>query len=307
MSDWNDIDYLLSGIKFLGCKGTTGTQASFKELFDGDFTKALALDSIIAAQFGFDGTAPVSGQTYSRKLDSRVLQVLSGIAQSAAKFSNDIRLLQHLKELEEPFEKDQIGSSAMAYKRNPMRCERIAGLCRYVIADALNPAMTAASQWFERTLDDSSNKRISIPEAFLAIDSILNLFFYVSGSLVVYPKMIQRHIEEELPFMATENILMAAVKRGGDRQKLHEKIRRHSMEAALRVKQEGEKNDLLERIVADPDFQLNMDELKSTLSAERYIGFAQEQTERYLDTVKAKLSSENFQSEEEFCSLEINV
>jgi adenylosuccinate lyase len=292
MTDWEDLDYILPAIKFLGCKGTTGTQASFKELFDGDFTKVLALDEIIAAQFGFDGAVAVSGQTYSRKLDSRVLQVLSSVAQSAAKFSGDIRLWQHLKEVEEPFENDQVGSSAMAYKRNPMRCERIAGLCRYVVADAQNPAMTASAQWFERTLDDSSNKRISVPEAFLAIDAILHLYLNVAAGLTVYPKIIHRHIQEELPFMATENILMAAVKQGGDRQKLHEKIRRHAMAAARRVKSEGEKNDLLERIAGDPAFQLSLSDLEATLTAERYTGFAEEQTERYLQTVREKLQGE---------------
>ncbi|MDR1559230.1 MAG: adenylosuccinate lyase [Clostridiales bacterium] len=290
MTDWDELDHVLDNLSILGSKGTTGTQASFKELFDGDFEKALRLDQLVAEQLGFARIVPVSGQTYSRKTDSRVMNVLSGVAQSAAKFSNDIRLLQHLKEIEEPFEPGQVGSSAMAYKRNPMRCERMAALCRYVVADAQNAAMTASAQWFERTLDDSANKRIAVSEAFLAADAILNLYLNVSNGLVVYPKMIERHIMEELPFMATENILMAAVKRGGDRQALHERIREHSMAAALRVKAEGGKNDLLERIAADPMFGLNAEALSAEMSPELFTGFAAVQTERYLAYVNDRLA-----------------
>jgi adenylosuccinate lyase len=252
LMDLDDIEYLLSQSKLLGSKGTTGTQASFLELFDGDHEKVKRLDELIAKKMGYQTCFAVSGQTYTRKLDSRMLAVLSGIAQSAAKFSNDIRLLQHLKEIEEPFEKNQIGSSAMAYKRNPMRSERIASLARYVIINSLNPCITEATQWFERTLDDSANKRISIPEAFLAVDGILNLYGNVSDGLVVYPKVILQHLKRELPFMATENIMMDAVKRGADRQQLHERIRVHSMEASRIIKEEGGENDLLDRIAADP-------------------------------------------------------
>ncbi|MGI6776550.1 MAG: adenylosuccinate lyase [Acetivibrionales bacterium] len=280
--DLEDVDYLLSNIKLLGSKGTTGTQASFLKLFDGDHEKVKKLDEMIAIKMGFKSVFPVSGQTYTRKFDSRVLNVLSGIAQSAYKFSNDIRLLQNLKEIEEPFEKNQIGSSAMAYKRNPMRSERISSLARYVIVDALNPAITASTQWFERTLDDSANKRISIPEAFLAVDAILNLYINISDGLVVYPKVIQKHVLEELPFMATENILMEAVKRGGDRQELHERIRVHSMEAAKKVKVEGKNNDLIERIAQDDAFGMNLEELKSVLEPKNYIGRAPEQVEEFI-------------------------
>ncbi len=252
--DLQDLDYLIGSMRLLGSKGTTGTQASFMELFDGDHEKAKAIDRKIAEKMGFPGCYPVSGQTYSRKVDSRVLNVLSGIAQSAHKFSNDIRLLQHLKEVEEPFEKNQIGSSAMAYKRNPMRSERMASLANYVMADAMNPMMTASTQWFERTLDDSANKRISIPEAFLAVDGILNLYLNVVDGLVVYPKVIEKRLMAELPFMATENIMMDAVKAGGDRQELHERIRVLSMEAGRNVKEKGMENNLLELIAADPAF-----------------------------------------------------
>lgn len=255
--DLGDLDYVLSTIRLLGSKGTTGTQASFLELFGGDHEKCKALDQKIADKMGFEACYPVSGQTYSRKVDSRVLNVLAGIAQSAHKFSNDIRLLQHMKEVEEPFEKHQIGSSAMAYKRNPMRSERMASLANYVISDAMNPQLTAATQWFERTLDDSANKRISVSEAFLATDSILELYINISEGLVVYPKVIEAHLMAELPFMATENILMDAVKAGGDRQELHERIRELSMEAGKTVKEEGRPNDLLDRIAADPAFNIS--------------------------------------------------
>lgn len=280
--DLEDVEYLLSGAKLLGSKGTTGTQASFLELFDGDQEKVRRLDGIIAKKMGFRGCYAVSGQTYTRKQDSRVLAVLSGIAQSAAKFSNDIRLLQHLKEVEEPFEKNQIGSSAMAYKRNPMRSERIASLARYVMVDSLNPCITAATQWFERTLDDSANKRISVPEAFLAVDGILNLYSNVADGLVVYPKVIEKHLESELPFMATENIMMDAVKRGGDRQKLHERIRVHSMAASKIVKEEGGRNDLLDRIAADPAFGVSREELNRIVKPENFVGRAPQQTEEFL-------------------------
>ncbi len=283
MMDLNDLEYVIDSIEFLGSKGTTGTQASFMSLFEDNHKKTRDLDQKIAKKMGFSKVYAVSGQTYSRKVDARVLNVLSGIAQSATKFSNDIRLLQHLKEIEEPFEKNQIGSSAMAYKRNPMRSERIASLARYVIADALNPAMTAATQWFERTLDDSANKRISVPEAFLCIDAILNLYMNISDGLVVYPNVIKKHIMEELPFMCTENIMMEAVKKGGDRQELHEAIRSHSMEAAANVKMNGERNDLLERIAADDAFGLDKESLDDLLHPSLYIGRAPEQVGEFLN------------------------
>ena len=285
VSDLEDLDYVLGSLRLLGSKGTTGTQASFMSLFDNDQEKVRQIDLLIAQKFGFSGIYPVSGQTYSRKVDTRVVNVLSGIAQTAHKFSNDIRLLQHLKEIEEPFEKSQIGSSAMAYKRNPMRSERMAALARYVIVNATNPALTAAEQWFERTLDDSANKRIAIPEAFLAIDAILMLMLNVSSGLVVYPAVIARHIRDELPFMATENIMMEAVKRGGDRQDLHEKIRQHSMAAGARVKQEGAANDLLERIAADPAFGLDKNELDVLLDANLYIGRSPDQVTEFIRDV----------------------
>ncbi len=285
--DLDEIEYRISKMKLLGSKGTTGTQASFLELFDGDHEKVKALDRKIAEKMGFSDVYPVSGQTYSRKVDSQVLAVLCGIAQSASKFSNDIRLLQHLKEVEEPFEKNQIGSSAMAYKRNPMRSERIASLSRYVMVDSLNPCITAATQWFERTLDDSANKRISVPEAFLAVDGILNLYRNVADGLVVYPKVIRQHLERELPFMATENIMMDAVKRGADRQELHEKIRVHSMAASRVVKEEGGENDLLSRIAADPTFGVTMEELKKIVKPEKYVGRAPEQTTEFLNETVA--------------------
>ena len=282
MMDLEDLEYQISKAKLLGSKGTTGTQASFLELFDGDHEKVRKADKMIAEKMGFDAVFPVSGQTYSRKLDSQILNILSSIAQSAYKFSNDLRLLQHLKEVEEPFEKKQIGSSAMAYKRNPMRSERIGSLARYVIVDSLNPAITSSTQWFERTLDDSANKRISVPEAFLAVDAILSIYLNVVDGLVVYPKVIHQHIMNELPFMATENIMMQAVKKGGDRQELHERIREHSMEAARMVKAEGLKNDLLERIAADKSFNLDLSELQTLLKPESYVGRAPQQTEEYI-------------------------
>lgn len=280
--DLEDLEYVLQNMKLLGSKGTTGTQASFLSLFDGDHEKVKRLDKMIAEKMGFKDVFAVSGQTYTRKLDSRVLNVLSGIAQSAYKFSNDIRLLQSMKEIEEPFEEKQIGSSAMAYKRNPMRSERMSSLARYVIADTLNPAITASTQWFERTLDDSANKRVSIPEGFLAVDAILNIYINISEGLVVYPKVIEKHILDELPFMATENILMEAVKRGGDRQELHEKIRVHSMEAGKQVKEEGNKNDLIERIAADPAFKLDLNALTSVLEPKNYVGRAPRQVEEFI-------------------------
>lgn len=283
--DLEEMDFVLSNIKLLGCKGTTGTQASFLSLFEGDNEKVKKLDKLIAQKMGYDKVFAVSGQTYTRKLDSRILNLLSSIAQSAYKFSNDMRLLQNMKEVEEPFEKNQIGSSAMAYKRNPMRSERISSLARYVIVDALNPAITASTQWFERSLDDSANKRISVPEAFLAVDAILNIYINVADGMVVYPKVIENHILEELPFMATENIMMEAVKRGGDRQELHERIRVHSMEAAKKVKVEGGKNDLIERIAQDSAFNLNLEELKSVLEPKNYVGRSPQQVEEFVNEV----------------------
>lgn len=282
LMDLEDVRYQLSKAKLRGAKGTTGTQASFLELFDGDHEKVKQLDHKIAEKMGYKSCFAVTGQTYSRKLDSQMLNVLSGIAQSATKFSNDIRLLQHLKEIEEPFEKDQIGSSAMAYKRNPMRSERIASLSRYVLVDALNPAITMATQWFERTLDDSANKRLSVPEAFLAVDAILNLYANVADGLVVYPKVIEQHLRKELPFMATENIMMDAVKRGGDRQELHERIRIHSMAASRMVKEEGKENDLLERIAQDSAFGVTLEELRALIDPSKYVGRAPQQTEEFL-------------------------
>ena len=283
--DLEDLEYVLGTMKLLGSKGTTGTQASFLELFDGDQETIDKIDPMIAEKMGFKECYPVSGQTYSRKVDTRVANILAGIAASAHKMSNDIRLLQHLKEVEEPFEKSQIGSSAMAYKRNPMRSGRIASLSRYVMVDALNPAITSATQWFERTLDDSANKRLSIPEGFLAIDGILDLCLNVVDGLVVYPKVIEKHMMAELPFMATENIMMDAVKAGGDRQELHERIRELSMEAGKTVKVEGKDNNLLELIAADPAFNLSLEDLQRSMDPKKYIGRAKEQTERFVNTV----------------------
>ena len=280
-------------MKMLGSKGTTGTQASFLELFDGNHEKCRQADEMIAKKMGFTSCYPVSGQTYSRKIDTRVLNVLAGIAQSAHKFSNDVRLLQHLKEIEEPFEKNQIGSSAMAYKRNPMRSERIASLSNYVMSDVMNPMLVASTQWFERTLDDSANKRLSIPEGFLAVDGILDLYLNIVDGLVVYPKVIEKHFMAELPFMATENIMMDAVKAGGDRQELHEKIRTLSMEAGRNVKEKGLDNNLLELIAADPAFGLSMEELLKTMEPMQYVGRAPEQVEEFLTDVINPVLEEN--------------
>ena len=305
MMDLEDLEYVLGTIKLLGSKGTTGTQASFLELFEGDQETIDKIDPMIAAKMGFKECYPVSGQTYSRKVDTRVVNVLAGIAASAHKMSNDIRLLQHLKEVEEPFEKSQIGSSAMAYKRKPMRSERIASLSRYVMVDALNPAITSATQWFERTLDDSANKRLSVPEGFLAIDGILDLCLNVVDGLVVYPKVIEKHMMAELPFMATENIMMDAVKAGGDRQELHERIRELSMEAGRNVKVEGKDNNLLELIAADPAFNLTLEELQKTMDPKKYVGRAKEQTEAFI----AKVVNPVLDSHKEMLGMtaEINV
>lgn len=293
LMDLSDVEYLISTLRLLGSKGTTGTQASFLELFDGNREKVKQLDQLIAEKMGYEGCYPVSGQTYSRKVDSRVLNVLSGIAQSAHKFSNDIRLLQHLKEVEEPFEKNQIGSSAMAYKRNPMRSERIAALANYVMSDAMNPALTAATQWFERTLDDSANKRISMSEGFLAVDGILELYINVASGLVVYPKVIEARLMSELPFMATENILMDAVKAGGDRQELHERIRTHSMAAGKVVKEEGKENDLLDRIASDPAFNMTRQQLQSLMKPENFVGCAPAQTSEFLEQIVKPVLEKN--------------
>ncbi|MCI8915455.1 MAG: adenylosuccinate lyase [Oscillospiraceae bacterium] len=282
LQDLDEVEYRISTLRLLGCKGTTGTQASFLELFEGDHEKCKELDRRIALEMGFEGTVPVSGQTYSRKVDAAVLATLSGIAQSACKFATDVRLLCHLKEVEEPFERSQIGSSAMPYKRNPMRCERICSLARYVIADAANPAYTAATQWFERTLDDSANKRISVPEAFLAVDAILNIYENVASGLVVHEKVIERHILEELPFMASENIMMDAVKRGGDRQQLHERIRVHSLEAGRNVKEFGLANNLIDLLAADPLFGMSREELLAHMEPAQYIGRCPEQVTEFL-------------------------
>ncbi|MBQ6814952.1 MAG: adenylosuccinate lyase [Lachnospiraceae bacterium] len=291
--DLEDLDYVIDGMMLLGSKGTTGTQASFKELFDNDSEKIRKIDSLIAKKMGFEKCFPVSGQTYSRKLDTKVANVLSGIAASAHKFSNDIRLLQHLKEIEEPFEKNQIGSSAMAYKRNPMRSERIASLSRYVMIEALNPAITSASQWFERTLDDSANKRLSIPEAFLAVDGILDLYLNIVDGLVVYPKVIEKRLLSELPFMATENIMMDAVKAGGDRQELHEKLRTLSMEAGKNVKEKGLDNNLLELIEADKAFPMSIGDLKECMNPINYVGRSVEQVDEFLTEVINPVLDEN--------------
>lgn len=290
--DLDELRYRLSSLKMLGSKGTTGTQASFMELFEGDSEKVKKLEELICADFGFDGVVPVSGQTYSRKVDAAILATLSGIAQSAYKFANDLRILQSFKEMEEPFEAHQIGSSAMPYKRNPMRSERICALARYVICDSLNPAFTAATQWFERTLDDSANKRISVAEAFLAVDSILNIYMNVTNGLVVYPKMVRARLMAELPFMASENIMMDAVKRGGNRQELHERIREHAMAAGKVVKELGEPNDLLERIAADPAFGLSMEDLDKIVVPENYTGRSAEQVKEFIENcVKPALAA----------------
>ena len=281
--DLDELRYRLSSLKMLGSKGTTGTQASFMELFEGDEAKVKELEALICKDFGFDGVVPVSGQTYSRKIDAAILATLSGIAQSAYKFANDLRILQSFKEMEEPFESHQIGSSAMPYKRNPMRSERICALTRYVICDSLNPAFTAATQWFERTLDDSANKRISVAEAFLAIDSILNIYINVTNGLVVYPKMVRARLMAELPFMASENIMMDAVKKGGNRQELHERIRTHAMDAGKVVKEQGGANDLLERIAADPAFGLTMEEIQKIVVPENYTGRSSSQVVEFVE------------------------
>ena len=305
MLDLEDLDYVISTMKLLGSKGTTGTQASFLELFNGDHETIRKIDGKIAEKMGFDACYPVSGQTYSRKVDTRVVNVLAGIAASATKMSNDIRLLQHLKEVEEPFEKNQIGSSAMAYKRNPMRSERIASLSRYVLADVMNPAITSATQWFERTLDDSANKRLSIPEGFLAIDGILDLCLNVVDGLVVYPKVIEKHFMAEIPFMATENIMMDAVKNGGNRQELHEKIRQLSMQAGKTVKEEGKENNLVDLIAADPAFGLTKADIEKNLKPELYVGRAPRQVEVYLrDVVNPVLEAHK---DESGVKAEINV
>lgn len=303
--DFEDLDYVLSTLKLLGSKGTTGTQASFLELFEGDHEKCKELDNKIAEKMGFTACYAVSGQTYSRKVDARVLNVLSGIAQSAHKFSNDIRLLQHMKQIEEPFEKHQIGSSAMAYKRNPMRSERMAALSNYVIVNNTNPAITAATQWFERTLDDSANKRLSVPEAFLATDGILELYNNIADGLVVYPKVVEAQLMAELPFMATENILMDAVKAGGDRQELHERIRTHSMAAAKTVKEEGKPNDLLHRIAADPAFNISEEEISRIIKPEKFTGRAEQQTLDFISEIVQPLLRKN--SEDIGVKTEINV
>lgn len=291
--DLEDLDHVVASMKLLGSKGTTGTQASFLELFDGDHEACREVDRRIAKKMGYDGCYPVSGQTYSRKVDTRVINVLAGIAQSAHKFSNDIRLLQHLKEVEEPFEKNQIGSSAMAYKRNPMRTERMASLSNYVMSDVMNPMLVASTQWFERTLDDSANKRLSVPEGFLGVDGILDLYLNVVDGLVVYPKVIEKRLMAELPFMATENIMMDAVKAGGDRQELHEKIRRLSMEAGRNVKERGVDNNLLELIAADSAFGLTLEELQKTMNPSKYVGRAPEQVEEFLAEVIRPILDEN--------------
>jgi adenylosuccinate lyase len=282
LMDLDEVNYRLTTLKLLGSKGTTGTQASFMELFDGDSEKVKKLEQLIAEEMGFDACVPVSGQTYSRKMDAGVLSTLSGIAQSAGKFATDVRLLSHLKEVEEPFEGKQIGSSAMPYKRNPMRCERICSLARYVITDAMNPAFTAYNQWFERTLDDSAGKRISVPEAFLAVDAILNIYLNVADGLKVYDKVIAKHLQEELPFMATENIMMAAVKAGGNRQELHERIRVHSIAAGKTVKEEGKPNDLVDRIAADPAFGLTKEQILAHMEPSMYIGRCPQQVEEFI-------------------------
>lgn len=305
LMDLQEVEYRIENLRMLGSKGTTGTQASFMELFDGDDAKIKEMEALIAADFGFAGVVPVSGQTYSRKIDAQVVATLSGIAQSAGKFATDLRLLQHLKELEEPFEAHQIGSSAMPYKRNPMRSERICALARYVIIDSLNPAMTAYNQWFERTLDDSANKRISVPEAFLAVDAILNILINIVSGIVVYPKVIHQRVMGELPFMATENIMMSAVKRGGNRQELHERIRVHSIEAGKRVKELGLENDLIDRIASDPMFGLTKEEILAELDPARYIGRSPAQVTDFIENF-VKPNVEKYDSDEQI-SVEINL
>ncbi len=292
LMDLEELDFRIASLKLLGSKGTTGTQASFVELFDGDNEKIKKLEKMIADEMGFDGVVPVSGQTYSRKVDSYIVSVLSGIAQSAMKFANDLRILQNFKEMEEPFEKNQIGSSAMPYKRNPMRSERITALARYVMIDTLNPAFTAGTQWFERTLDDSANKRIAVAEGFLAVDAILNIMLNVTSDLVVYPKVVRQRVMKELPFMASENIMMNAVKKGGDRQELHEKLREYAMQAGKKVKEEGLENDLIERVLADPDFKITAEEMDAILKPESFTGRSEQQVEEFLaECIKPILDS----------------
>lgn len=305
LMDIENLEFTIDTMKFRGVKGTTGTQASFMTLFNDDEEKVKELDKIVCKKMGFKASYPVTGQTYSRKLDSIILNTLSEIAQSAYKFSNDMRLLQSMKEMEEPFEKNQIGSSAMAYKRNPMRSERMSALSRYIIVNSLNPAITAATQWFERTLDDSANKRISVAEAFLALDGVLNLYLNITSNMVVYPKVIEAHVKNELPFMATENILMEAVKRGGDRQELHERIRLHSMEAAKKVKELGESNDLIERIIADESFKMNKEEIMAVIDPNKFVGRAPSQVVDLIDEFVNPLLSKNKESLGE--KAEINV
>ena len=283
LMDLDELEYRIANLKLLGSKGTTGTQASFMELFDGDSSKVKTLEKMIAEEMGFEDVVPVSGQTYSRKIDSQIVATLGGLAQSAMKFANDLRILQNFKEMEEPFEKNQIGSSAMPYKRNPMRCERITALARYLMIDTLNPAFTAGTQWFERTLDDSANKRISVAEAFLAADSILNILLNVTSDLVVYPKVIRQRVMRELPFMASENIMMSAVKKGGDRQELHEKIRTYAMQAGKKVKEEGLENDLIDRILNDPDFKISVEEMEAILKPESFTGRSEEQVTEFIN------------------------
>ena len=283
LMDLDELEYRIANLKLLGSKGTTGTQASFMELFDGDSSKVKALEKMIAEEMGFEDVVPVSGQTYSRKIDSQIVATLGGLAQSAMKFANDLRILQNFKEMEEPFEKNQIGSSAMPYKRNPMRCERITALARYLMIDTLNPAFTAGTQWFERTLDDSANKRISVAEAFLAADSILNILLNVTSDLVVYPKVIRQRVMRELPFMASENIMMSAVMKGGDRQELHEKIRTYAMQAGKKVKEEGLENDLIDRILNDPDFKISVEEMEAILKPESFTGRSEEQVTEFIN------------------------
>lgn len=292
LMDLEELDFRIASLKLLGSKGTTGTQASFVELFDGDNEKIKKLEKMIADEMGFDGVVPVSGQTYSRKVDSYIVSVLSGIAQSAMKFANDLRILQNFKEMEEPFEKNQIGSSAMPYKRNPMRSERITALARYVMIDTLNPAFTAGTQWFERTLDDSANKRIAVAEGFLAVDAILNIMLNVTSELVVYPKVVRQRVMKELPFMASENIMMNAVKKGGDRQELHEKLREYAMQAGKKVKEEGLENDLIERVLADPDFKITAEEMDAILKPESFTGRSEQQVNEFLaECIKPILDS----------------
>lgn len=292
LTDLDEVEYRINTMQLLGSKGTTGTQASFMELFEGDTDKVKELEKMIVEEMGFDSAVPVSGQTYSRKVDSQIVATLSGISQSAMKFANDLRILQNFKEMEEPFEKNQIGSSAMPYKRNPMRCERITALARYVMIDSLNPAFTAGTQWFERTLDDSANKRISVAEGFLGVDAILNIMLNVTADLVVYPEVIRQRVMRELPFMASENIMMDAVKKGGDRQVLHEKLRTYAMEAGKQVKEKGLENDLIERVLADPDFGLNEEDVKAILMPENFTGRSEQQVEEFIaNCVKSVLEN----------------